>query len=58
MTSGLPEPPFAADADNVARYALRGIDLGSPVVYAPPIWMLIMALVRALPRYVMRRSNF
>ena len=58
MTSGLPEPPFAADADDVARYALRGIDLGSPVVYAPPIWMLIMALVRSLPRYVMRRSNF
>jgi decaprenylphospho-beta-D-erythro-pentofuranosid-2-ulose 2-reductase len=58
MTAGLPEPPFAADADDVARYALRGIDLGSPVVYAPPIWILVMALVRSLPRYVMRRSNF
>ena len=58
MTAGLPEPPFAADPDDVARHVLRGIDLGSPVLYAPPVWILIMALVRTLPRYVMRRSNF
>jgi len=58
MTAGLPEPPFAADPDEVARHVLRGIDLRSPVVYAPPVWILIMALVRSLPRYVMRRSTF
>jgi len=58
MTAGLPEPPFAADADDVARHVLRGIDVAAPVVYAPPIWIVIMALVRLLPRYVMRRSNF
>jgi NAD(P)-dependent dehydrogenase (short-subunit alcohol dehydrogenase family) len=58
MTAGLPEPPFAADPDDVARQVLRGIDLASPVVYAPPVWILVMALVRALPRYVMRRSQF
>jgi NAD(P)-dependent dehydrogenase (short-subunit alcohol dehydrogenase family)/predicted anti-sigma-YlaC factor YlaD len=38
MTAGLPEPPFAADADAVAARALRAIDHGWPVVYAPPIW--------------------
>jgi len=37
---------------------LRGIDLAAPVVYAPPVWIAIMALVRALPRFVMRRSTF
>ena len=58
MTAGLPEPPFAADADDVARYALRGIDVGAPVVYAPPVWIVLMAVVRALPRFVLRRANF
>jgi short-subunit dehydrogenase len=58
MTAGFPEPPFAADPDDVARQVLRGIDLTSPVVYAPPIWILVMALVRALPRFVMRRAQF
>jgi NAD(P)-dependent dehydrogenase (short-subunit alcohol dehydrogenase family) len=58
MTAGLPEPPFAAEPDDVARRVLRGIDLGSPVVYAPPVWILVMALVRALPRFVMRRARF
>jgi decaprenylphospho-beta-D-erythro-pentofuranosid-2-ulose 2-reductase len=58
MTSGLPEPPFAADAEDVARYALRAIDRGSPVAYAPPIWAMIMTIIRTLPRFVMRRVKF
>jgi hypothetical protein len=33
------------------------MDAGRPVVYAPPIWRLIMALIRALPRPVMRRMK-
>jgi NAD(P)-dependent dehydrogenase (short-subunit alcohol dehydrogenase family) len=58
MTAGLPEPPFAADADDVARYVVRGIDRGTPVVYTPPIWWLIMLIMRSLPRSVMRRIEF
>jgi short-subunit dehydrogenase len=58
MTAGLPEPPFAADPDDVARYALRGIDAGRPVVYAPPVMAVVMAIIRALPRSIMRRVRF
>ena len=58
MTSGLPEPPFAADAEPVARRALRALERGAPVVYAPPVWRLVMAVVRRLPRAVMRRVGF
>lgn len=58
MTQGLPEPPFAADAEPVARAALRAIDSGTPVVYAPGIWRLVMAVIRLLPRAVMRRVAF
>ena len=58
MTAGLPEPPFAADADTVAAAALRAIDRGTPVVYTPRIWAVIMAVIRRLPRFVMRRIGF
>jgi short-subunit dehydrogenase len=55
MTEGLPVPPFAGEPEPVARAALRAMDAGRPVVYAPAPWRVIMLLVRALPRAVMRR---
>jgi NAD(P)-dependent dehydrogenase (short-subunit alcohol dehydrogenase family) len=58
MTEGLPEPPFAADPDQVAAIAVRAIDRGTPVVYAPPIWRLVMMVIRSLPRAVMRKVGF
>jgi NAD(P)-dependent dehydrogenase (short-subunit alcohol dehydrogenase family) len=58
MTDGLPEPPFAGDPDPVARRVLRAIDRGWPVVYTPAIWSLVMAVIRWLPRFVMRRVSF
>jgi len=58
MTEGLPEPPFAVDPDQAAESAIKAIDRGTPVVYAPPIWALVMLVIRWLPRAVMRRVGF
>jgi len=58
MTAGLEPPPFAGEPDGVARRVLGAIDRGAPVVYAPAPWRLIMAVIRALPRALMRRLNF
>jgi len=58
MTEGLPTPPFAADPDAVAAITLRAVANGSPVVYAGAIWRWVMLVVRALPRFVMRRVGF
>jgi NAD(P)-dependent dehydrogenase (short-subunit alcohol dehydrogenase family) len=58
MTAGLPVPPFAGEADQVARRVLRAIDRGTPVVYAPAPWRWVMLLIRYLPRAVMRRVGF
>ena len=58
MTEGLPVPPFAGEPAAVAAVVLRAIDRGTPVVYAPPIWRLVMTVIRALPRAVLRRVNF
>lgn len=58
MTEGLDAPPFAGEPDEVARVVVRGIDKGTPVVYAPPIWGLVMAAIKSMPRWVMRRVDF
>jgi short-subunit dehydrogenase len=58
MTAGLPEPPFAADPERVARRVVRAIERGWPVVYAPAVWRLVMLAVRVLPRAWMRRLRF
>lgn len=58
MTQGLPEPPFAADPDEVAAVAIAAIDRGTPLVYAPGIWRFVMLLIRHLPRFVMRKVGF
>jgi len=58
MTEGLKPPPFAGEPEGVARQVLRAIDRGTPVVYAPPPWALVMLVIRALPRFVMRRIGF
>ena len=58
MTEGLTPPPFAGEPEAVASRVLRAIDRGTPVVYAPPIWSLVMFVIRTLPRSVMRRLSF
>lgn len=58
MTEGLKPPPFAGEPEQVARTVVRAIDRGSPVVYAPWPWQFVMMVIRALPRFVMRRVGF
>jgi short-subunit dehydrogenase len=58
MTAGLSPPPFAGEPDAVARRVMSAIDRGTPVVYAPAPWRYIMAIIRALPRAIMRRIEF
>ena len=58
MTANLKPPPFAGEPEAVAARALRAIDRGTPVVYAPWIWRYIMLVIRSLPRFVMRRIGF
>jgi hypothetical protein len=42
----------------VARQVMRALDRGTPVVYTPGIWRLVMTAIRLLPRFVMRRIGF
>ena len=58
MTAGLKPPPFAGEPDDVAKIVVRAIDSGTPVVYAPGIWRLVMTAIEAMPRFVMRKIQF
>lgn len=58
MTAGLKPPPFAGTPEGVAKVVIKAIDRGTPVVYAPGMWRLVMAVIRRLPRSVMRRIEF
>jgi decaprenylphospho-beta-D-erythro-pentofuranosid-2-ulose 2-reductase len=58
MTAGLEAPPFAGEPEGVARDIVRALDRGSPVVYTPRVWALVMLVIRWLPRFVMRRIDF
>ena len=49
---------FSGEPEDVAKTVLRALDRGAAVVYAPPIWRLVMAVIRSLPRAVMRRIAF
>jgi NAD(P)-dependent dehydrogenase (short-subunit alcohol dehydrogenase family) len=58
MTAGLPTPPFAGEPGQVARLVAKAIEAGTPLVYTPAIWRLIMLVIRNLPRFVMRKISF
>ncbi|MEO8481034.1 MAG: SDR family NAD(P)-dependent oxidoreductase [Acidobacteriota bacterium] len=58
MTAGLTPPPFAGDPPDVARDIVKAIDRGTPVIYTPAMWAVVMFVIRRLPRFVMRRIGF
>lgn len=58
MTEGLAAPPFAGEPDQVAKQVVKAIDRGTPVLYTPSMWALVMLVIRHLPRFIMRRIGF
>lgn len=58
MTAGLKEPPFAGEPGDVAEQVVKAMDAGTPLIYTPTIWQLVMLVIKHLPRAVMRRVGF
>ncbi len=46
-----------ADVAGVAQVIVDGIERGTPVVYAPGKWALIMLIIRHLPRFVFNKMD-
>jgi len=58
MTEGLEPPPFSGEPEQVARDVIAAIDRGRPLIYSPWIWRWVMAVIKRLPRAIMRRISF
>ncbi|MBL8605359.1 MAG: SDR family NAD(P)-dependent oxidoreductase [Myxococcales bacterium] len=58
MTAGLKPPPFAGEPEGVARDVVRALDRRKPMLYTPSMWQLVMAVIKRLPRFVMRKIGF
>jgi short-subunit dehydrogenase len=56
MTAHLPQRGMAT-AEAVASRIVAAIDSGSPVVYVPAKWAIIMMVIRHLPRAIFNKLN-
>ena len=46
-----------ASVESVAQQIVNAVEAGKPVVYAPGKWLLIMTIIRLLPRAVFHKLN-
>ncbi len=56
MTAGLGMGRLASP-ERVATEIVKGVARGAAVVYAPPLWRLIMLVIRHLPRFVFHKLS-
>ena len=55
MTAGRKETPLAANASDVAKVVVRGLETGAIVVWAPPVLRYVFEIFRLVPRSLWRR---
>jgi decaprenylphospho-beta-D-erythro-pentofuranosid-2-ulose 2-reductase len=57
MTAAFTKGALWATPQAVAPRIVKAMDHGWPVVYTPPFWRLIMALIRAIPESLFRKLS-
>lgn len=58
MTHGLKPPPFAGHPESVGKDIIRALDKKKTELYTPAPWRLVMAILKRLPSFIMRRLSF
>ncbi len=58
MTAHLEPNALFAQPAQVSRHILRAIEKRRDVVYVPPVWALIMLVVRSIPGALFKKLNF
>lgn len=58
MTSGFPKGALWSKPEKVAQVAIRALEGGAGVVYAPSYWRLIMWIIRNIPDRLFTRLRF
>lgn len=57
MTAHLPQNALFASPVVVGRGILKAIEKRKDVAYVPPVWALIMLIIRAIPRAIFKKLN-
>ncbi len=58
MTAKLPDSGMGlARAEDVAAAIVKGVRKGKPVIYAPGKWLVIMMVIRHLPRFIFNKLD-
>jgi short-subunit dehydrogenase len=57
MTAHLPQNGLFADPAVVGRGILKAIAKRKDVAYVPPIWALIMLIIRSVPNFIFKKMN-
>jgi NAD(P)-dependent dehydrogenase (short-subunit alcohol dehydrogenase family) len=58
MTEGMEKGgPLWATPDQVAQAIWRGVSRGRTVLYVPSYWLSIMAIIRAVPGFVLHKTR-
>jgi decaprenylphospho-beta-D-erythro-pentofuranosid-2-ulose 2-reductase len=57
MTAHLPQGPLFAQPDQIADGILKAIVRRKDNVYLPPIWAVIMLIVRSIPQAIFKKMN-
>ncbi len=58
MTAHLKKGALWVSTDVVAGYIVKAINKKKSVVYVPPFWFLIMAIIQMIPVFIFRKLNF
>jgi short-subunit dehydrogenase len=58
MTFGMRTGPLMASPEACARACLRLAASGREVAYYPPVWRLIMLIIKLIPEGVMKKMSF
>lgn len=57
MTDGSGNLPLLAEPEDQARIIINRLEKKKAVIYTPPIWQVIMLVIRHLPRFVFDKLN-
>lgn len=56
MTEGMDLPAkLTAEPDEVGRAVVRAVKAGRSVIYVKPVWLVVMAVIRAIPEPLFKR---
>lgn len=57
MTAHLPKNKLFAEPDAIATGILKAIRKRTDIVYLPPVWGLIMFIIRSIPQSIFKKTN-